>query len=129
MLDDLSSLKKIADEISFEAIKSSKKEVRKAASSIDVNLVMSTPVDTGRARANWVVTTGTSFSGEITKFSKNAASAQKTINEGIQVIKSWDGESIIYISNNLVYIDVLNSGSSAQAPKGFVEEAIKIGLA
>ena len=43
------------------------------------------------------------------------------------VIKDYNGDHglAIYITNNLPYIDALNSGTSAQAAAGYVETALR----
>ena len=108
---------------------------RKAALAIDQVVVLATPVDTGRARSNWQVGIGGNDApprdslapGE--KGSTGAAAAQAAIAEGKAVIESYKGGSSIYISNNLPYIGRLNDGYSAQAPAGFVEQAVQSGVA
>lgn len=98
---------------------------------IDQVLVVSTPVDTGRARSNWIVGTGPSTQaidayapgegGSTGRDNLNAALAQaRQFLDGTDV-------SVIYISNNLEYIQYLNEGSSAQAPAGFIEAAVEAG--
>ncbi len=83
-----------------------------------------TPVDTGWARANWIpnigaplplptgsresVTTAPQEAGKIAVLSYSAKSKQP-----------------IYISNAVPYILRLNEGSSRQAPRAFVQAAIK----
>lgn len=99
---------------------------------IDQVLVTSTPVDTGRARSNWVVGIGPSTRaidayapGE--KGSTAAENAEAALRQARDFLDSTD-VSVIYISNNLDYIQYLNEGSSAQAPAGFIEEAVQAGI-
>jgi hypothetical protein len=99
---------------------------------IDQALVTSTPVDTGRARSNWIVGEGPSTSvidayvkGE--KGSTGAANAQAALDQAKAFLDST-ALSTIYISNNLSYIQYLNEGSSAQAPAGFIEAAVQAGI-
>ena len=47
-----------------------------------------------------------------------------TIAEGEAAIASYSGGQEIHITNNLDYIDDLNSGSSNQAPPGYVQDAV-----
>lgn len=110
--------------------------VRKVALAIDQALVMSTPVDTGRARANWQVdqlepskTTiefGTS-SKEVDVVARGAAAGDFAIKAAIAKTRGFNG-SVLYITNNLPYIIPLNNGHSQQAPLGFIEAAILNGI-
>lgn len=85
--------------------------VRKVALQVYAGVTKKTPVDTGRARANWNMSVGSvdySVDEEATKVQRPA-------------LKKGDGEKAIYITNNLPYIQVLEEGSSTQAPNGMVE--------
>ncbi len=91
------------------------------------SVVKKTPVDTGRARANWNISTG----------KIDASTSSKTLKSGLKYkagdIKSSSDETI-YISNNLPYIQKLEfggypkdsksgktiNGYSKQAPNGMV---------
>ena len=81
-------------------------------------VIISTPVDTGRARYGWYITV-------------NAPSTQ-TPPEGNYVVPDINSHSNVgtftvkdklYITNNVPYITALNNGSSKQAPARFVENA------
>lgn len=108
------------------------KIVRKCALIADRELVLETPVDTGRARSNWQVSLGSAITSEREPFSpgqglgkgegRNAAGALEQAQERIGARQSGQD---IYITNNVGYIGPLNDGSSAQAPAGFVEAAIQ----
>jgi hypothetical protein len=76
-------------------------------------ITANTPVDTGRARANWYLSDG----------SPRIETTQATIP---QVYSPGDitGDSIIYITNSLPYIVPLEYGHSKQAPMGMVRIAI-----
>lgn len=105
------------------------RNVNETAALCLTTIVTATPVDTGRARSNWVVSIGTPFLG--TKgppFDKSGASAIAT---GRSVASSRPPESpaSIYICNNLPYIQRLNEGWSAQAPAGYVQEAVQTAIA
>ncbi len=109
---------------------------RKCALAVDQTVVLATPVDTGRARSNWIVTTDTPASNEIPAYvpgkgqSTGAANAQAAINQGQTEIAKFKGEvnGAICITNNLDYIEGLNDGHSAQAPANFVEQAVSAGI-
>lgn len=100
------------------------KEIRALALNILSGVTLSTPVDTGRARGNWQVGITHAETGTLDTSDKGGA---LTIRVGAS--KIGGAKTIpypaIYISNNLPYIGRLNQGSSTQAPKFFVESAIK----
>ena len=69
-----------------------------------------TPVDTGRARANWTVSVNS-----IARTVRLDATSPNAIS-----IKKGDGVNPIYITNSLDYIHDLENGTSKQAPNGMV---------
>lgn len=95
--------------------------VRKAALAVDQAVVLSTPVDTGRARSNWIVQLG-SDSNEV----REPQAVGSLLSEAQAVISQYKGGTEIHITNNLPYINRLNEGWSAQAPSGFVETAVQV---
>jgi hypothetical protein len=104
------------------------KLIRKAALVIDQIVVMATPVDTGRARANWVVGVDqvpTDVRGDT---QSNAGGAEASLAQGQQAIAGFGpGNSYIAIANNLDYVKFLEEGSSRQAPSGMVNQALEAG--
>lgn len=78
------------------------------------SVVTGTPVDTGRARGNWLPSEG-SARGETTD--RVDQSGQAVIAEIKETVK---GLGIYYLANNLPYIRRLEYGYSAQAPAGMV---------
>lgn len=116
------------------------KLMRRIALAVDQTVVLETPVDTGRARSNWVVSTGSAFNAEIepyaplpqrTDASKKGerANAAGAIEQGQRALGAHDNGQTIFISNNLDYIGDLNRGHSAQAPPEFVQKATQAALA
>ena len=83
--------------------------VRKLAFEIYKGVTQKTPVDTGRAKANWNIGLG-AIDSRITK---------NTTFQAIEPPKGA-GKRPIYITNNLPYINKLENGSSKQAPTGMV---------
>ena len=77
-------------------------------------VVLKTPVDTGRARANWQLSINIPKT-DVKKTTNNTAVADG--NNTLRTIKL--GEDI-YITNNLPYIGRLERGHSKQAPRGMV---------
>ena len=85
------------------------KVVRKITLHAYNGVTRKTPVDTGRARANWNMS-----EGSINASVKNEATTT-------QPFKKFSGKHSIYITNSLSYIGLLEKGSSKQAPKGMVD--------
>lgn len=83
--------------------------VRKLAFEIYKGVTQKTPVDTGRAKANWMLGYG----------SINSKITNSTTFTLVQPPKG-SGKRPIYITNNLPYISKLENGSSKQAPNGMV---------
>jgi len=95
--------------------------VAAAGMKVYTNLVMTTPVDTGRARSNWIASVGAPAGG-----TRGPAPMGTVI---LQASTTFTPEGVgefpvLYIANNLPYIGRLNNGWSAQAPAGFVEAAV-----
>lgn len=86
------------------------KVVRKIAVEIYKGVTEKTPVDTGRAKANWNIGYG-SINFTITKDTQ------------FRIISppKGSGKRPIYITNHLPYIGALENGSSKQAPRGMVD--------
>lgn len=106
------------------------KLVRKVALVADQAIVTSTPVDTGRARSNWIVQLDSAADQIISAYSEGRSGStesentQAAIDQGSRVISNYQTGRVIHISNNLDYIQDLNDGTSAQAPPNFVEIAV-----
>jgi hypothetical protein len=116
------------------------KVVRLTALAVDQTVVMATPVDTGRARSNWIVSVDKPVDAVIEPYvalpkGKGAGklgetgNAQAAMNQGQEVIATREPEQSICITNNVEYITALNDGSSAQAPALFIESAVDAGVA
>lgn len=96
-------------------------DIRKIAFKILRNVVVATPVDTGRARGNWQIGVDRAKSEVLTVDDK---SGSVSIGKGVSVLRGVGDFKSIWITNNLPYIGKLNDGSSEQAPKKFVETSI-----
>jgi uncharacterized protein CbrC (UPF0167 family) len=85
-----------------------------------------TPVDTGWAQANWVPNIGSSHVGTVGTKESVTATAKE---EGIaKVLALYKLPAIVFVSNNVPYIERLNSGHSTQQPNPFVQLSILKGL-
>lgn len=93
---------------------------KKIAFQLLEGIVNMTPVDTGRARANWQVTIGTPTLAH--SWESYDKPGDGTISSGSAVISSLRTLGTIYLTNNLPYILSLEKGhSQRQAPQGMVQ--------
>lgn len=96
--------------------------VKKVVLDLWTGITRRTPVDTGRARANWFVTQGAPTDRvdlhEGAKTGGVAAPDQPDVGE-------ITGDEPVFIINNLPYIEALENGHSKQAPAGMVKLAIQ----
>ena len=93
------------------------KLVRAVALDITGTIVKRTPVDTGRARGNWMLTVGAPSSATVTQLDPAGAMAQA---KALGALASYRPGASVFITNNLPYIVRLEYGSSKQAPGGMV---------
>lgn len=121
----MSDLKGILNKAGNSVAANADRLVRRCALATDAAVVIATPVDTGRARSNWQVELGQAATGTVDALDK---SGQGAISQGKRVIDGYKSGSTLNITNNLPYIERLNDGWSAQAPAGFVEKAVQIGV-
>lgn len=101
---------------------------REVALAADRTVVRATPVDTGRARANWQATLGAPAVGTVDETPGKRASVASATGRNAGVIAQYKGGTpgaAIFLTNNLPYIVPLNDGHSKQAPAGFVEKAVE----
>lgn len=110
-------LSKFAKSIDVEV----EKVVRKVAFDVFRGVVSRTPVDTGWARASWNISFGTA---DLSVPSKPAGgeTAAKALN-GVQESKLNTAMAkfpVVWITNNLNYIQFLEAGHSKQSGKGFM---------
>lgn len=96
---------------------------------VTANLIETTPVDTGWARANWVPAIGSKFEADLSKVKATVAgatAAAATQQGAIAAVAVGYKLAMgrVFISNNVPYINRLNDGWSNQAPKAFVQRAI-----
>ena len=100
--------------------------VRRAALEVYDRVTARTPVDSGRARANWNMGVGSpdiNISGDFDKPTGSYVGSNtpprspeaKRVN-----LRKGQGKDILFITNSLPYIEVLENGSSTQAANGMV---------
>lgn len=81
----------------------------------DRRIVMRTPVRTGRARGNWMLSEGAPAGATRERLDPTGESA---IAEGVAYSKEIKIGGVFFIVNSLPYIYALEHGSSKQAPQG-----------
>lgn len=94
--------------------------IRKTALELTSNIILDTPVDTGRARGAWLVSIDRE---NISKTDIQDKSGITTISKAESSLNNPIGR-FIYIQNNLDYIVGLEYGKSKQAPNGMVRKNI-----
>ncbi len=112
--------------------------IRRAALSGDQVAVIRTPVDTGRARANWFVSVGAPEVQNIEgpnlgdKGANEGAATATALGQAQAALARYDIKlGPIFITNSVPYIGFLDEGASQQAPDGitpFVLQAIRAQL-
>jgi len=96
----------------------SDKLVRAIGLEAHARLIRRTPVDTGRARANWnVAIDRIDRSVDEESFDK---SGQRAIQEGSTTVAGFRPGQRLFLTNSLPYVPALERGSSRQAPNGMV---------
>ena len=113
--------------ISSDLSKDINQETRALGLRIFRNVILSTPVDEGRARGNWQMSVSRPINSTVSDLDTSGGA---TLNKGVSVIRSAINIKypVIWITNNLPYIQRLNEGHSQQAPIMFVETAIQRAL-
>ena len=96
--------------------------VRKIGLELFSRVIVNTPVDTGRARANWQVAINSVPTGTLELSDKDGTAAISAADAAVSGLKAGD---TIYLANNLPYIQKLEDGSSTQAPAGMVGLAVQ----
>jgi len=107
--------------------------IRKVVLDIVANLQRSpsnggTPVDTGWARANWIPNIGSPVgqpAGSRQQAEGGSVPGDSAAGAAKVATSYTVSQGAVHITNNVPYILELNEGSSKQAPKGFVQSAIR----
>jgi hypothetical protein len=97
--------------------------VRKISFEAFASIINMTPVDTGRARANW----GCSTEGHTIFYDLNLTDKDglTTLNSIADKVTAWNCNGSIFLTNNLPYIGALEYGHSKQAPSGMVRLTVE----
>lgn len=113
------------EKLAFKIEGNVEKGMRKVVLAIDNALVSTTPVDTGRARSNWMANLDAPAEGVTDNTSPGPSQAQVA---GQLAVFKLGKNSAIHLTNNLPYIKRLDEGHSKQQPAGFVRRAILAGI-
>lgn len=124
----------VALDEALEAAQENAEEVfRSAAFDLFSKIIQRTPVDTGRARANWQLALRSPNLKKVGRARKRKATNRKLLSDRrkLEIIaldrlyKDWKPGYSVWITNNLPYINRLETGTwSDQAPQGMVAISI-----
>lgn len=95
--------------------------LRRSVLIIFSSVIKRTPVKTGALRANWQLGINEKPTGTVTSGGKVYGSAIGPVKAGTDGAKIGD---TLYLVNNLPYAQVIENGSSKQAPHGMVKLAV-----
>ena len=95
---------------------------RKITLELFSNVILKSPVDTGRFRANWNCSIGSPDRSTSEETDKSGSAAIGRVRSEVTKY-TLDGRSI-YLANSLPYAERLENGWSDQAPQGMVRLSI-----
>lgn len=97
--------------------------IKVAAMQEIVNTVVpATPVKSGKARSNYIVSAGSPDHSTIREVRDPSGTA--SLQGAAAVLRGTKPGDSLYMTNNLPYMDELNNGSSKQAPAGFIQSSV-----
>lgn len=102
----------------------------KYAQAIMFNLIMTTPVDTSAALSNWIANLNSEKGILISPHSVGRDGSTESVSSimayslGNAIIQRAKVGEIIYITNSIDYLKLLNSGWSTQAEPNYIENAV-----
>lgn len=105
-----------ADQVDEEVAR----RVRVIAMAMLNEVVLRSPVDTGRFRGNNIVSIGAPVYAQTDKVDTSGGA---TISAGVAELSGLEPFTVVYIQNNLPYAERLENGHSKQAPSGIYELA------
>lgn len=103
--------------------------VKRVVTNVTAELVEVNPVDTGWSRHNWIPALDSVDFPSGSKLNVGAAEGAQAA--GLALVQAtYKFPNVVFISNNVPYIGILNSPltNSRQAPAGFVERSIVLGI-
>lgn len=91
------------------------RQTRIIAMAILGEIVLRSPVDTGRFRGNTIVSIGSPVFDAVDKADKGGGA---TLASGQAILEGLKPYSLVFLQNNLIYAERLENGHSKQAPGG-----------
>jgi len=126
---DDKSLQRLSDNL-LKLGKSVEQNVRAAMRAAvllcDQVVVIGTPFDTGRARGGWQVTFDAPATAETGVLDPSGG---QTLAKNAEDASKFEVGQELFLSNVVPYIGRLESGSSRQAPAGFLKQGAAVALA
>lgn len=113
-MDFAQQIKEWANETMASAERTQKRACRELARLV----IQDTPVQTGRARANWQAGLNQAPTGVLDEVDPSGATALARVEKVLARMKSGD---TLVLANNLDYAKELEDGSSRQAPNGMLK--------
>lgn len=100
--------------------------VKKVSFELFRKIISKTPVDTGRARVSWNINArqpDLAFEPPVKRKKGKSQARAQALNKigGFSLPTPY---SLVYITNNLPYIETLEDGSSSQSPRGMVRLSV-----
>lgn len=121
-MSDLKGFERDLDEFAESIGIKTEQVIKKIALQIFNGVVLKTPVDTGRARASWVIGIERPVNSPALSESQEFG-PQEAVSFAFQELAELNEigpDSTVFISNSLPYIETLENGNSKQAPEGMV---------
>ena len=125
--NNFSSLARSLNKLSNNVVKNSEVAIKKAALAAYSTLIVVTPIDTGRARAGWIISFGAPRKSDAKPRRKGGKIPIGSFqNRALNTISKWTlGSGDLYISNSVEYIEYLEDGHSSQRPEGMTAHAVE----
>ncbi len=115
------------------------KDVKKRINNYKINLaktillylVEATPVDTSTALSNWIVDLNKAKNRQIKAHSLGSQGSTQSVSAGMAysignaIIQRAKVGEIVYITNNVDYIKLLNMGYSSQAEQHYIQNCVE----
>lgn len=100
--------------------------IRKSTIELFGSVIKMTPVDTGRAKGNWQCSIGSPITSQTERLDGSKLGSTNGSDSFDDVVKTVKGTGhVVWLSNNVPYIQRLEYGSSKQAPSGMVRLSLQ----
>lgn len=132
MSDDFSRMSegfsKLVNDFALKTPKRADTVIKKATLELFSKVILDTPVDTGRLRANWNVSFGSADESVNEDASDKAKSktSSSTCKKAEEKIKADKTYMAIFLTNNMPYVKGIEYGRSQKSPQGMVRMNIAL---